>query len=84
MANLKVIRPNLLNVWIYNKSAFGYVVLLSGRELSWKNVKQFVVTAFIMKVEFVTCFEVTIQNNWSRKFIIGFGIVNRIVRPNVL
>jgi len=40
-----------------------------------------VVVASIMKAEFVTCFEATIQANWLRNFISGLGIVDNIVRP---
>jgi len=46
------------------KSTFGYVYLLAGGEISWKSAKQSVIVASTMEVEFVACFEATIQANW--------------------
>ena len=40
-----------------------------------------IVVASITEVEFVACFEVTIQVNWLRNFISGLGIVDNIARP---
>ena len=34
-----------------------------------------------LRVEFVVCFEATIQANWLRNFISGLGIVDSIARP---
>ncbi|XP_068498365.1 secreted RxLR effector protein 161-like [Phaseolus vulgaris] len=38
------------------KSTFGYVYLLVGGEISWKSVKQSVITTSTMEAEFVACF----------------------------
>ncbi|XP_068504684.1 uncharacterized protein [Phaseolus vulgaris] len=46
------------------KSTFGYVYLLAGGAISWKSVKQLVIVASTMEVEFVACFVATIQANW--------------------
>ena len=46
------------------KSTFGYVYLLVRGVISWKSAKQSVIVASTMEVEFVACFEATIQANW--------------------
>jgi len=46
------------------KSTFGYVYLLAGGAISWKSVKQLVIVASTVEVEFVACFVATIQANW--------------------
>lgn len=63
------------------KSTFGYLYLLGGEAISWKSAKQSVIAASTMEVEFVACFEATVQGNWLRNFISGLGIVDSIVRP---
>jgi len=44
-------------------------------------VKQSVIAASTMEVEFVSCFEATIQANWLRNFISGLGVVDSISKP---
>ena len=34
-----------------------------------------------MEIEFVACFEATIQANWLQNFISGLGIIDRIAKP---
>ncbi|KAK6128152.1 hypothetical protein DH2020_038105 [Rehmannia glutinosa] len=63
------------------KSTFGYLFLLAGGAISWKSAKQSVIAASTMEVEFVACFEATIQGNWLRNFISGLGIVDSIAKP---
>ena len=63
------------------KSTFGYLYLLAGGAISWKNAKQSVVAASTMEAKFVACFEATIQGLWLRNFISGLGIVDSIVKP---
>ena len=46
------------------KSTFGYVYLLAGAAISWKNVKQTIIVASTMETEFVACFEATIHGLW--------------------
>ena len=67
---------------VMRKFTLGYVFLLVGGVISWKSAKQpVVVVASTMEVEFVACFEATIQANWLRNFISGLGIVDSIARP---
>ena len=49
--------------------------------ISWKSVKQSVIVASTMNVEFVACFEATVQANWLQNFIWGLGIVDSIAKP---
>ena len=63
------------------KSTFGYVYLLAGGAISWKNVKQTIINASTMEVEFVACFEARVQANWLQNFVSGLGIVDSIVKP---
>ncbi|RDX72662.1 hypothetical protein CR513_47813, partial [Mucuna pruriens] len=62
------------------KPTLGYVFLLVKGAISWKRAKQSIVAASIMEVEFVACFEATIQANWFQNFISRLGIVNNIVK----
>ncbi|RDX58242.1 hypothetical protein CR513_62454, partial [Mucuna pruriens] len=43
------------------KSTFEYIFLLARGIVSWKSAKQFVIATSTIKVEFVACFEATIQ-----------------------
>ena len=43
------------------KSTFGYLFLLAKGAISWKCVKQCIVSASTMEVEFVACFEAIIH-----------------------
>jgi len=43
------------------KSTFSYLFLLVGGEISWTSEKQSTIVASTMEVEFVACFEVTVQ-----------------------
>ena len=63
------------------KSTFGYVYLLARGAISWKSAKQTVIVASTMEVEFVACFEATVQANWLRNFVSEFGIVDSIAKP---
>ena len=46
------------------KSTFGYVYLLVGAAISWKNVKQTIIATSTMEAEFVACFEATVHGFW--------------------
>ena len=63
------------------KSTFGYLFLLAGGAISWKSAKQSVIAASTMEVEFVACFEATVQGLWLRNFISGLEIVDSIAKP---
>jgi len=58
------------------KSTFGYIYLLVGGAISWKSAKQSIIAASTMEVEFVACFEATVQANWLQNFISGLGVVD--------
>ena len=63
------------------KFTFGYTFLLAEGAIKWRSVKQSIITASTMEVEFVTCFEATIQVNWLQNFISGLGVVDSIAKP---
>ncbi|KAK9018577.1 hypothetical protein V6N11_001548 [Hibiscus sabdariffa] len=46
-----------------------------------KSGKQSVITTSTMEVEFVACFEATIQSLWVHNFVDGLGIVGTISKP---
>jgi len=46
----------------------------------WKSAKQSVIVASTKEVEFVACFEATVQANWLWNFISGLGIVDNIAK----
>jgi len=58
------------------KSTFGYIYLLVGGAISWKSAKQSIIAASTMEVEFVACFEATVQANWLQNFTSGLGVVD--------
>lgn len=60
------------------KSTFGYLLLLAKKVISWKKCKTVCNCGVLKEVEFVVCFEATIQGNWLRDFILGPWIVDSI------
>jgi hypothetical protein len=60
------------------KSTSGYVFTLAGGAISWKSSKQTITTSSTMYAEFVTCYEVTGQVNWLKKFIPSLKVVDDI------
>jgi len=71
---------DFVNCMNTRKSIFGYVYLLVGGAISWKSVKQSVIVASTMKVEFIACFEATIQANWLRKFILELEVADSVAK----
>jgi hypothetical protein len=63
------------------KSMSGYVFLLAGGAISWKNSKQIVTTSSTMYAEFVACYEAAGETMWLKKFIPGLRVVDNIERP---
>ncbi|XP_035546630.1 secreted RxLR effector protein 161-like [Juglans regia] len=63
------------------KSTLGYVFLLASGAISWRSMKQTIITSSTMEAEFVACFESTVHGLWLRNFISGLGVVDSIVRP---
>lgn len=62
------------------KSTSGYVYLLAGGAISWKNAKQSLVAPSTMAAEFIASYEASNQGIWLRNFVTGLGIVNDIER----
>jgi len=63
------------------KYSLGHVFLLARGAVSWKSAKQSIVATSSMEVEFVACFETTIQDNWLRNFVLALEIIDSIARP---
>ncbi|KAJ9560006.1 hypothetical protein OSB04_005166 [Centaurea solstitialis] len=63
------------------KSTFGYIFLLAGAAVSWKSVKQSIITNSTMEAEFVACHEAMNHCLWLRNFISRFGDLNFVSGP---
>ncbi|XP_038970582.1 secreted RxLR effector protein 161-like [Phoenix dactylifera] len=63
------------------KSTSGYIFMMAGGAISWKNIKQTLVASSTMQVEFVACYGATVQTIWFRNFISGLKVVDSILRP---
>ncbi|XP_077232610.1 secreted RxLR effector protein 161-like [Tasmannia lanceolata] len=66
------------------KSTSGYVFLLPGGAISWKNVKQRLIASSTMEAEFIACYEATMQALWLQNFVTGLRIVDSISKPLVI
>nr|XP_033511266.1 secreted RxLR effector protein 161-like [Nicotiana tomentosiformis] len=64
-----------------SKSTSVYIALLAGGVVSWRSVKQTIVTTSTMEAEFIACYEDTSHALWLKKFIFGLKIVDSISRP---
>ncbi|KAJ9553963.1 hypothetical protein OSB04_018008 [Centaurea solstitialis] len=63
------------------KSTSGYIFLLAGAAVSWKSVKQSIITNSTMEAEFVACHEAMNHCLWLRNFISRFGDLNFVSGP---
>ncbi|XP_031112055.1 secreted RxLR effector protein 161-like [Ipomoea triloba] len=63
------------------RSTSGYVFIMAGGAISWKSVKQSLVTTYTMEAEFVSCFEATSAGVWLKNFISRLRIVDYISKP---
>ena len=63
------------------KSTSGYIFILAGGAISWKSVKQTLVTSSTMEAEFVAFYEASNQGIWLRNFITSLQVVVGIDRP---
>lgn len=63
------------------KSTSGYIFMMEGGTVSWKNVKQTLTTSSTMEVEYVVCYEATCHAMWLRNFISALGVMDSISRP---
>ncbi|CAI9784971.1 unnamed protein product [Fraxinus pennsylvanica] len=62
------------------KSTSGYIFILAGGAISWKNDKQNLVASSTIQTEFVACYGATIQAIWLKNFISGLKVVDSISR----
>ena len=63
------------------KSTSGYIFMLAGGAVSWKSVKQTLVTSSTMHAEFVACYGASSQAVWLRNLISDMFVVDSIARP---
>ena len=63
------------------RSTPGYIFILTGRAISWKSVKQTLVTSSNMEAEFVAFYEAFNQKIWLHNFITSLQVVVGIDRP---
>ena len=64
-----------------HKLTFEYIFMMTGRDISWRSVKQTLIATSTMKVEFISCFEATSHGVWLKSIISGLKIVDTISRP---
>ena len=55
--------------------------MLAGGAVSWRSTKQTLIATSTMKVEFMSCFEVTSHGVWLKSFISRLRVVDSISRP---
>ena len=63
------------------RSTSGYIFILVGGAVSWKNVKQSLIAFSTMEAEFIACYEASNQAIWLWNFITRLRIVDGIDRP---
>ena len=63
------------------RSTLSYIFTLAGGAISWKSVKQTLITSSTMEAEFVAYFEALNHGIWLRNFITGLRVVDGIERP---
>ena len=63
------------------KSTLGYIFMMVGGAILWRNVKKTLTATSTMEAEFVSCFEATSHGVWLKSFIYGLKIVDTISRP---
>ena len=66
------------------KSTSGYIFMLAGEAISWKNVKQSLIASSTMYAEFVACYGASSQAVWLRNLILELQVVDSISRPIVI
>ena len=49
--------------------------------VSWRSVKQTLISTSTMEAEFISCFEATSQGVWLKSFISRLKVMNSISRP---
>ncbi|XP_059281305.1 secreted RxLR effector protein 161-like [Lycium ferocissimum] len=66
------------------KHTSSYVFTLTGGAITWKSIKQMLVTSSTMYAEFVACYSASTQAIWLRNFIGELKVVASIQRPIVM
>ncbi|VVA90822.1 unnamed protein product [Arabis nemorensis] len=62
----------------------GYAYLLNGGAISWKSQKSQLIYTSNMEVEYVACYEASIQGAWLRNFVSEFGPLSFVDKPLTL
>ncbi|CAL8992233.1 unnamed protein product [Prunus brigantina] len=63
------------------KSTSGFVFLFGGAAVSWKSVKQPIVTTSTMRAEFIACYEAICQAIWLKNFLTSLKVLGTIEKP---
>lgn len=63
------------------KSTSGYTFMMVGGAVSWRSAKQTLIATSTMEVEFVSCFEATLNGVCLKSFISGLRIMDSISKP---
>ncbi|GJT81540.1 retrotransposon protein, putative, ty1-copia subclass [Tanacetum coccineum] len=63
------------------KSQTGYVFVLNGGVVDWKNAKQSIFATLSAEAEYIVAYDASKEAVWVRKFISGLGIVPTIEEP---
>ena len=58
-----------------HKSTSGYIFIMAGGAVSWRSVKQTLISTSTMEVEFFSCYEATSQGVWLKSFINGLRVM---------
>ena len=62
------------------KSTSGYIYLLAKCAISWKSIKQSLITSSTMVVKFIACYEVSNHRVWLQNFVMGLRIIDGVDR----
>ena len=62
------------------RSTSGYIYMLAGGTISWKSVKQTLITSSTMAVKFIACYEASNHRIQLQNFITGLQVVEGIDR----
>nr|GEX82767.1 ribonuclease H-like domain-containing protein [Tanacetum cinerariifolium] len=63
------------------KSQTGYVFVLNGGVVDWKNAKQSIYATSSVEAEYIATFDASKEAVWVKKFIFGLGVVPTIEEP---
>jgi hypothetical protein len=63
------------------RSTSGYIFMMAGGAVSWKNVEQTLTASSTMEAKYIACYQATCQAIWLQNFISGLDIMDTIVKP---